>query len=431
MNFGVAGNPVSHSLSPFLFDKYHKVKGQEFVYSRILSRTHHDILQIAGAFDLQGLNITAPFKQDILKYSDEISPFAKEIKAANTICFNNNTISAYNTDIAGIQVSILKKAPGFRPYIGLVIGAGGAARAAIKALKNLNTVKIYVSNRNPFKAKNLASEMNVLEITEIGDLEFHCDIIINTTPVFPAEIEKTNVSADTIIIDADYINNPLKAYSEKLGAIYIDGIEWLTHQGVASYQIMTGIINNGFTISNDELKHSKNAIRKIALIGLMGTGKSTMGKKLAQKLGYDFIDTDKLIEENEGQSISSIFKNKGEDHFRHLETEALKKALNHDPIVIATGGGIITRDENIALLKEKCWNILLFESPDVLAEKLSESNRPLLKGRDKMETLNELFQERKNRYYKTSDVVICTENETYNNIIELIYEDINKSPRLY
>ena len=262
---------------------------------------------------------------------------------------------------------------------------------------------------------------------ENRDLEYHLDVIINTTPVIPVEIERISIVADTIVFDADYINSPFKAYSESIGAIYIDGLEWLIHQGIASYQIMTEIFNSGFIISRDELKHPKTGIRKIALIGMMGTGKSTIGKKLADKLGYNFIDTDKLIEDNEGQSISNIFKNKGEDHFRVLETEALKKALEQDSIVIATGGGIVMRDENISMLKERCWNILLHESPDDLAAKLSDRNRPLLIGKDKRKTLIELFQERKDRYYSTSDVVVSTENDSYSNIIDLIYEDHTKS----
>lgn len=431
LNFGVAGNPVSHSLSSVLFGKYHKDKGRNFVYSRILAQTHHDILNIARAFDLHGLNITAPFKQDILEYCDEISPLAEEIKAANTISIRNNKISAHNTDIAGIQISISKKSFGLRPFIGLVIGAGGAARAAIKVLKNLHTIKIYVSSRDPSAAKKLASELGVHHMPENRDLEYHLDVIINTTPVIPAEIERISIVPDTIVLDADYINSPFKAYSESIGAIYIDGIEWLIHQGIASYQIMTGVFNSGFTLNRSELKHPKIGIRKIALIGMMGSGKSTIGKKLADKLGYKFIDTDKLIEDNEGQSITKIFKNNGEDHFRVLETEALKKAVDLDSVVIATGGGIVEREENIVLLKEKCWNILLYESPDFLAEKLSEKNRPLLEGRNKRETLNKLFQDRKNSYYEASDIVVCTENENYNNIIELIYDDINKSLQLH
>ena len=425
INFGVAGNPVSHSLSPVLFGKYVEDQGRYFSYTRILAKSTNEISRLIIAFDIKAINITSPFKEKILELADELSPYTSETGAANTLLIKEKTNAAFNTDISGVQIPLTRALKGSGPFSALVIGAGGAAKAAIKALKNMKISHVFISNRTTSKADILAEQFRINSLRTPIISKYKFDIVINTTPVFPEILNKLIIKEGTVLLDANYKTCPMIDTAGKYNARYINGIEWLAEQGRASYTLMTGIIRTNFIISQPEL-NVKNT-KRIALTGMMGTGKTTIGKKLAEKLNYTFIDMDKLIQENEGQSITEIFEKKGEAYFRELEKELLKKIISRENIIISTGGGIVTDDENIRILKENCWNILLYGSPENLAQIASEKNRPLLAGKDKATELEKIFLERKDRYFRTSDVIVCSDTDTYHNISEFIYDDYSKS----
>ena len=161
----------------------------------------------------------------------------------------------------------------------------------------------------------------------------------------------------------------------------------------------------------------------IYLIGFMGVGKSTVGKGLSERLEYELIDTDELIEEKEGLSISSIFEKKGEDYFRELETDTIKELSSSDNIVVSCGGGIIKNEENVKLMKDSGRVILLTASPESIYERVKDStNRPLLEGRKSVEGINDLLLERKMLYDRAYTDKVSTDrpvNEVVESIIQL------------
>ncbi|MGE5355256.1 MAG: shikimate kinase [Deltaproteobacteria bacterium] len=425
INLGVAGNPVSHSLSPELFKKYIEGHDLKFCYTRLLANTVSDIYRLINAYDIKGINITSPFKESILDLSDELSPYVKFTGAANTLLLKGKTKSLYNTDISGVQMPLTRILRGERAFSALVIGAGGAAKAAIKALKNLNVSTIFITNRTKSKADALADQFGIISINKPQVSKYAFDIIINTTSECPEILSHLLISENTILYDAYYKKRPMEEIANNYNSQYLSGLDWLSEQGRVSYALMTGISKTDFYCKQINNDHGK--IKRIALIGMMGTGKSTIGKRLAEKLGYDFADMDKMIQDNEGLSITRIFETKGEAFFRKLEKDLLKNIIKRENIVISTGGGIIVDEENIVLLKEKCWNILLYGSAENLSRIASDKNRPLLAGKDKIDELNKIFNERKNKYYKTSDIVVCSDTDSYHNISEFIYDDYSKS----
>lgn len=427
LNFGVAGNPISHSLSPLLFGKYMENQDLNFSYSRILGRSTSEILRIIAAFDIRAINITSPFKEAVIELADELSPYSIETGAANTLIIKKQIKSAFNTDISGIQIPLTKALQDSKPFSALIIGAGGAAKAAIKALKNMNISPVFITNRTKAKADIIAGQfrINSLNFPQASKYEF--DIIINTTPVYPEILTKLLLRENTILFDADYKTCPMKEFSSKFNARYINGLEWLAEQGRASYMLMTGKMNSSFSVNISQLQNSVENHKRIALIGMMGTGKSTIGKKIAEKLNFSFIDMDKMIEDNEGLSIMEIFETKGEAYFRSLEKDLLKNIIYDDNIVISTGGGIVTDEENISILKENCWNILLYGSSENLAKNASDKNRPLLAGKDKVTELEKIFRDRKDMYFRTSNVIVCSDTDTYHNISDFIYDDYSKA----
>lgn len=169
--------------------------------------------------------------------------------------------------------------------------------------------------------------------------------------------------------------------------------------------------------------------KNIVLVGLMGSGKSAVGRTLGKKLGRRFIDTDRYIERKAGKTVPELFSENGELAFRTLERETIKKISQYIGIVIATGGGAIKDPENFKYLKESGWIIALYASPSILYQRiLGKRVRPLLQNEeDPVKKLEEIYNERKNMYSK-ADFQIDTENKEINDIADEIISlfEINK-----
>jgi shikimate kinase len=154
---------------------------------------------------------------------------------------------------------------------------------------------------------------------------------------------------------------------------------------------------------------SSRVIRNIALIGFMGTGKSSVGRILATQLGFDFIDTDALIEERTGKSVADIFAQNGEAAFRQLERDLLKELSGRQEMVISTGGGLAASVENLSSLKETALVVCLWATPESIWERVRNQNhRPLLKDPDPLAKIRKLLAARE-PFYRQADVLINTD----------------------
>jgi len=150
------------------------------------------------------------------------------------------------------------------------------------------------------------------------------------------------------------------------------------------------------------------------LVGLMGSGKSVLGKLLASRLSLSLIDLDAYIVQQAGESIPEIFATKGEQYFRQLEGEYLAEVLaTDDDVVVATGGGAVLAAENRALMQEKGKVIWLDASPEILAKRIAgDSNRPLLDGVDVLEKMQGLAVKRNPLYAQVADLCVNTETSS-------------------
>ena len=156
----------------------------------------------------------------------------------------------------------------------------------------------------------------------------------------------------------------------------------------------------------------KNGKTRIALIGFMGTGKSTIGPLLAEKLGYTFIDTDELVERTIGMNIADIFSDLGEDAFRDAEYEALQEALGQEQVVVSTGGGMVLFERNRKLLREKAFVVNLGAAPETVFRRVQgDQTRPLLKSDDPLTRIRQLLAERQ-EFYSDCDISISTDDDT-------------------
>lgn len=161
----------------------------------------------------------------------------------------------------------------------------------------------------------------------------------------------------------------------------------------------------------------------VILIGAMGAGKSTVGRKLAKKLGARFIDSDKIIEEKTGVDIPTVFEYEGENGFRKREEKALKEICCLNNIVLATGGGAILSSINRKLLADSGIVIYLYASAEVLLSRTkNDTNRPLLKSKDKLQKIHHLLEERAPFYEKLANHIIDTDRHTTNWAVNQIYK---------
>lgn len=169
-------------------------------------------------------------------------------------------------------------------------------------------------------------------------------------------------------------------------------------------------------------------MKHIILIGFMGSGKSTFGQLIANKLSCDFVDTDHYIERKEGRSISDIFSDDGEEYFRSLETEVLKELLTSDKRqVLALGGGTPLRKENRELIKNGGYTIFLKISAAEAYERLKEdTERPLLQVSDPKERIGELLSMRNPLYEEAADYVLCEENKTLDDVFYELSEIVRE-----
>jgi shikimate kinase len=169
---------------------------------------------------------------------------------------------------------------------------------------------------------------------------------------------------------------------------------------------------------NHKLKHN------IILTGFMGSGKTSVGERLAKRLSYQFQDTDQLIERNERDTINHIFQTKGEEHFRNLETKLLselKNTLNHT--VLSTGGGLPIKELNSKLIKELGYVVYLKASKETTVKRLEgDTTRPLLRGEDLNEKVERLLTIRAPYYERTAHKIVATDGKSFDEIISCIME---------
>ena len=367
--FGLLGRKLSHSFSP----EIHRQLAQ---YSEPYS---YDIFEVepenlesfVRCGDWAGLNVTIPYKQDVMAFCDELSPEAERIGAVNTLVRRDGRILGYNTDYTGFRKTV--EASG-APVCGakcIVLGSGGASRAVTCVLEDLGASQVVVVSRDG------RTGCDYLQMKQD-----HQDavIMVNTTPV--GMYPHTGVSAAypgafwKLEYVFDVIYNPLRTnflcQARKSGMETFNGLKMLTEQAKASAQLFLNceIPESAAASIERSLAWEKE---NIVLIGMPGCGKSTVGRILAEKTGRRFVDIDERITEREGRSIPSIFAEDGEEQFRRMETEAVESLKQETGIVIACGGGVVTREENYYSLAEN--GRLIFLNRDISL--LPTDGRPL------------------------------------------------------
>ncbi len=401
--FGLIGRHLSHSYSRLI---HCEMGCSSYQHAEL---EPDELESFFKSTKIGGMNVTIPYKQDVLPYLDVISEDAKEIGCVNTIVTDGNKLVGHNTDAFGF-LWMAKNAGIELENKKIIILGGGGAQLAVR------------------RGAALAKAREVITISRSGEnnygnlhLHYDAEIIVNATPVgmYPdcdnQPIDLSDFTRCEGVLDLIY--NPFRTnlliQAEERKIPFSNGLSMLVAQAKKAEEYFGNDTLNDSDISRI-MKTIAGKTRNIVLIGMPGSGKSTVGKALGELSGKEVIDIDSEIEKTAKMTIPEIFASVGEVEFRRLENEEIKKACNGFGKIIITGGGAVKTEANYLPLK-RCGRIYHLEREVAL---LSRTGRPLSQGND----LNAMYKERLPMYERFRDTVVDL-NENAEKTAEIIWRD--------
>ena len=361
MKYGLIGEKLSHSFSP----EIHKKIGDYPYELKELSRNELDFFMTEK--DFCAINVTIPYKKDVIPYLDVISDEARNIGSVNTVVNKNGVLYGFNTDFEGLKALVLRITNG-ENLSGkvIILGTGGASLTAVAVAKALCADEIITVSRS--------EKDGCVTYKQALDLHSDASFIINCTPVgtypndFEAPIDLSAFPSLKGVADAVYnpIRTPLIRQAKSLSIPCEGGLYMLVCQAVFAYG---HFFENEVEIELADKIYAEILSEKenIVLVGMPSCGKTSIGKALSVTLRRPFYDSDDEVESEAGMSASEIFIRYGEPHFRFLESKVIKRLSSGvTGAVIATGGGAVLREENVDLLKGNGRLIFLDRSLDKL-----------------------------------------------------------------
>jgi shikimate dehydrogenase len=433
--FGVVGNPVLHSRSPHLFRTLFHALNVDACYTRISASSAEKALKTAKSIKLCGLNVTSPLKISMTGLLDRIDGHAEKINAVNTIVLKQNKWVGYNTDYEGVIQALESR--GINP-LGqkvIILGAGGAARAAAYAMKISHAERITIVNRTIERARSLSAMLGCeyASLQRFPELIDESDILISCIPDSLSGVEESIIRKNLVVMEANYKHSHpgIERKNEYKEFRQFDGLDWLFFQAIPAFRIFTGQ-KIPADIQKDIYKIFKagEARRKthIALIGFMGVGKTTLGQRLAEEMDCEFVDTDYAIERLARKTTAEIFEHHGEIAFRELEKAMIQKIFkNSHPKVVSFGGGAIIDKTNCAVIRENCLVIWIWASVQSAINRLDPYTRPLLKSSDPVKKAEYLMGQRKPFYARLADLVINSEQESVQELVRRIKDEMDQA----
>ena len=390
MQCGLLGRKLGHSYSP----QIHGLLGS-YDY-KLFEKEPEEVGDFLKNGDFTGLNVTIPYKKDVIPYLSQLSPVAKRLGAVNTIVRRQDgSLIGHNTDYFGFRYLVERSGLTVRGKKVLVLGSGGASNTAVAVLQELGAQVVIISRSGENNYQNL-------------HLHHDASVIVNTTPV--GMYPNTGISPIDLnlfpqlegVLDAIY--NPARTQilldAEKQGLVAMNGLWMLVAQAKESAEWFTGS-----AIDQDKIPEIHACLRRqmenIILIGMPGCGKSTIGKLLAQRTGKKFVDADDALEARLGRKITDIIPQDGEAAFRRMESDTLSELGKQSGLVIATGGGCVTQQRNYPLLHQNGTILWLTRQ----LHKLPTEGRPL----SQPGKLQEMFAQRQSLYRQFADAEISND----------------------
>lgn len=408
MRYGCIGEKLGHSFSV----EIHRMIGRYEYELMPVAREALDAFMTRREFD--GINVTIPYKKAVIPYCEALSEEARLCGAVNTVVRRGAALYGYNTDFLGMRALLDVHQIDPKGKRVLILGSGGTSNTAEKLMQSLGAASCFRVSRTPDEGM-----IGYEEAARRTDTE----ILINTTPVgmFPQggvmPIDPTLFPQLEAVVDAVY--NPARTElvlrAGECGVKAVGGLYMLVAQAVLAAQIFTGE-----EIPEDEIGRIERALARekenLILTGMPSSGKSTIGRALAERLGRPFFDSDEEIVREEKRSIPEIFSLFGEAYFRAAETRVLKRLCAERGAVIATGGGAPLREENCRAFRSN-GEILFLDAP--LQDLTGGASRPLTPD---PEAMAKRYRERIGIYRATADRIIPVSRDLEENLERIIKE---------
>ncbi|MBQ8974119.1 MAG: AAA family ATPase, partial [Oscillospiraceae bacterium] len=340
------------------------------------------------------INVTIPYKKDVIPFCSALSGEARAIGSVNTILRRSDgTLYGDNTDFFGFEYMVRKSGVSAEGKKCVVFGSGGASATVIAALRHMGAREVVCVSRS--------GEDNYSNLSR----HYDADILVNATPVgmYPdVGVSVAKLSPFTAAQAAfDLVYNPALTeflrQARDMGMVTVNGLSMLTAQAARACELFTG-----GHVSDERIDEITQIIQRqtknIVLIGMPGCGKTSVGRALANLTGRQFVDIDEQIVLSAGKSIPEIFIQDGQERFRMLETAVLSEFSKRSGLVIATGGGIVTKHRNLPLLRQNSVTLWLRRP----IEELPSDGRPLSQSLSP----TELYRQRRELYEQWAEQVV-------------------------
>lgn len=412
MKYGCIGEHLKHSFSK----EIHAAIGD---YDYEIREVERDALDtFMSRADFLGINVTIPYKELVIPHLYYVHPDAQAIGAVNTVVNRGGKLYGYNTDFYGMERLISHAGASLNGKKVVVLGTGGTSKTAA-------AVSLHLGAKEVIRVSRSARE-GAIDYDTLYAQHTDADAIINTTPVgmypniygTPVDISRfTSLSA---VIDAVYnpLSTPLIMAARERGIAAEGGLYMLVAQAIRASEIFFDTKYDS-SLTDEVYERIYKSKENIVLIGMPASGKSTVGRYVAEALGRSFIDSDDEIRRLAGCEIPEIFERCGETHFRDIEEAAISEISKLSSVVIATGGGAILRECNVRHLKEN-GRLYFLDRP--LSLLLPTEDRPLSRDRASLE---ERYRERYPIYSGVCDKRIDGADDVPA-VAEKILEDFRK-----
>ena len=349
--------------------------------------------------DFKAINVTIPYKQDVIPFLDQVAETAAAIGAVNTIVNRDGKLYGDNTDFGGMADLIRRTGIDLKGKKVLILGTGGTSKTAMAVAQHLGAASIWKVSRT--------DKPGVLTRESVLKEHLDAQVLINTTPRGMFSRESGMAMDPGLFPDLegaiDVVYNPLRTEfvqkARSMGVPAAGGLYMLVRQAVLASEIFLDT-KYPEELTERVYRSIKASKENIVLTGMPGSGKTTVGQLLAQELGRPYLDVDELIREKTGMAPGEIIAAQGEPAFRDVETDVICAVAERNGCVIATGGGAILRRENVDLLRR---NGKLFFLDRPVEQLIPTEDRPLSSTK---EAILKRYDERYETYVATADVVI-------------------------